>query len=69
MEEVSEAISAVATFLAEENRRLCCESRTQEELFLDNPKGDFDSTVRDLARKILRGAEVYDAHGCPLCLS
>lgn len=31
--------------------------------------GDVDGFARDLCRRVLRELNVYDAYGCPLCLS
>lgn len=35
----------------------------------DEPASDRDAVVRAIVRDALRELGVYDAHGCPLCLS
>lgn len=35
----------------------------------DSYEAERDYKVRNLIRKVMRRLEVYDAHGCPLCLS
>ena len=69
--EYDSALVTVLLYWRQEHARRCAFLKETDagELALSEQGREHDDRARDDARALLRAAEVYDARGCPLCLS